>query len=62
MATELSTFIDETPLCDTHEHMAKEQQYLDNKPDIIQTLFMNYVQADFEVAGVDAEKFETFFN
>ena len=62
MATELSTFIDETPLCDTHEHMAKEQQYLDNKPDIIQTLFMNYVQADFEVAGVDADKFETFFN
>jgi hypothetical protein len=40
---------------DTHEHLNKEQEYLDNGPDVLQDLFNNYVTADLVVAGASGE-------
>ena len=51
MLTDLAHYIQETPLCDTHEHLNKEQEYVENGPDILQSLFNNYVLADLVVAG-----------
>ena len=55
MTTDLQSFIDQTPLCDTHEHLASEQRYLTERPDILQSLFDNYVSADLIVAGASQE-------
>ena len=57
-STDLAACIHETALCDTHEHLNKEHQYLDDKPDILQNLFQNYVSADFCSAGVAPEAME----
>ena len=51
MASDLQTFIEQTPLCDTHEHLASEANYLAAAPDILSSLFDNYVTADLVVAG-----------
>jgi hypothetical protein len=51
MTTELAHFIQTTPLCDTHEHLAKEDEYVTKGPDLLQDLFGNYVTADLVVAG-----------
>jgi hypothetical protein len=51
MATDLSHFIQTTPLVDSHEHMRKEAEYVEAGPDILQSLFQNYVPADLVVAG-----------
>ena len=45
--TDLSLFIRDTSLCDTHEHMPREDRYLDDNPDILRHLFHNYVMNDF---------------
>jgi uncharacterized protein len=51
MPTELTQYIQQTPLCDTHEHLTKETEYIDEGPDLLQNLFGNYVSADLVVAG-----------
>lgn len=51
MATELAQFIQSTPLCDTHEHLGNEERYVQEGPDLLQSLFENYVTADLIVAG-----------
>lgn len=51
MASELAQLIQSTPLCDTHEHLNGEEQYTANPPDLLQSLFDNYVPADLIVAG-----------
>ncbi len=51
MATDLQTYIQQTPLCDTHEHLGSERKYVNEGPDILQSLFDNYVTADLIVAG-----------
>jgi hypothetical protein len=53
VATDLADFIQQTPLCDSHEHMNKEDDYLNNGPDVLQCLFQNYVYADLVVAGAE---------
>ncbi len=40
---------------DTHEHLRKEQDYVDNGPDVLLDLFGNYVTADLVVAGASGE-------
>ena len=55
MATDLETHINETPLCDTHEHLRKENDFVENGPDVLQDLFGNYVCADLVVAGASPE-------
>ncbi len=51
MTTDLAQLIQKTLLCDTHEHLKSEEEYVDRGPDILQSLFANYVAADLIVAG-----------
>jgi predicted TIM-barrel fold metal-dependent hydrolase len=51
MTTALAAHILSTSLCDTHEHLRTEQTYTETGPDILQSLFENYVSADLVVAG-----------
>src|SRR5262245_33833484 len=56
--TDLAQHIQATPLMDTHEHLRKEQVYLQEGPDVLQDLFDNYVTADLVVAGATREAVE----
>jgi hypothetical protein len=49
--TDLAQHIQETPLIDTHEHLRKEQEYVENGPDVLADLFGNYIPADLLTAG-----------
>ncbi len=51
MNTDLIHHIQETALVDTHEHLRKEPDWLNDGPDILQDLFGNYVPADLHTAG-----------
>jgi predicted TIM-barrel fold metal-dependent hydrolase len=51
MPTDLALHIQSLPLCDTHEHLNTEEVYVTQGPDILQSLFDNYVHADLAVAG-----------
>ena len=51
MPTDLAQHIKDTPLCDTHEHLRRESDWLEDGPDILQDLFGNYVPADLKTAG-----------
>ncbi len=51
MATDLAGYIQNAPLADTHEHLKKETEWVENGPDILQDLFGNYVGADLHTAG-----------
>lgn len=62
MSSELARFIQQTPLVDSHEHLGKEQDYLDNPPDILQNLFANYVTADLVVGGAKPEAVNALTN
>lgn len=55
MPTNLALHIQQVPLCDTHEHLRKEKEYVQNGPDILQNLFGNYVPADLVVAGASQD-------
>lgn len=62
MPTALADFIQTTPLCDTHEHLRKEGEYVDNGPDLLQNLFGNYVSADLVVAGAGQAAVDRLLN
>jgi uncharacterized protein len=51
VTSDLARFIQETPLCDTHEHLRGEEEYVEQGPDVLCQLFDNYVTADLVVAG-----------
>src|SRR5258706_14378889 len=51
MPTQLAEHIQNTTLCDTHEHLRKESEFVERGPDILQSLFENYVTTDLGVAG-----------
>ena len=51
MATDLNNHIQSIRLVDTHEHMRRENDWVENGPDILQDLFGNYVPADLITAG-----------
>lgn len=55
MLTDLATFIQQTPLVDTHEHLWYEHSYLQAQPDILRQLFENYISADLRVAGASQD-------
>ena len=55
MATNLSEHIEQTALCDTHEHLRREPDWIDDGPDVLQDLFGNYVPADLITAGASQE-------
>ena len=52
-ATDLATHIQSIPLLDTHEHLGKESDYVENGPDVLCDLFENYIIGDLVVAGAD---------
>ena len=63
MQTRLAQHILSTPLCDTHEHLWSEQEFIRQKPDILQTLFSGgYVTADLVVAGASPEDAEALID
>lgn len=51
MPTDLAAHVAAQPLVDTHEHLAKEHEWVDSAGDILCDLFENYVPADFIAAG-----------
>ncbi len=53
--TDLSRHIDQIKLIDTHEHLRKESEWVEDGPDILQDLFGNYVPADLHSAGASPE-------
>ncbi len=53
--TELTHHIQTIRLVDTHEHMRRETDWVENGPDILQDLFGNYVPADLHTAGASPE-------
>ena len=60
--SDIAAFIQQTPLVDTHEHMRREEAYLDENPDILGQLFQNYVGADLFVAGASQEALDKLFD
>ena len=60
--SDIAAFIQQTPLVDTHEHMRREEAYLDENPDILCQLFQNYVGADLFVAGASQAALDKLFN
>lgn len=48
---DLSAHIQSLRMIDTHEHLNSERTFLDQFPDLLQSLFDNYVRADLVVAG-----------
>ena len=59
MPSDLQQFIGQTPLCDTHEHLHKESQWVEDGPrDVLEDLFTNYQPADLLSAGASAEAVE----
>ncbi len=56
MTTQLAEFIANATVIDTHEHMRKEPQWVDEGPhDVLADLFMNYVPADLASGGATPE-------
>src|SRR5579864_545119 len=55
LITDLAFHIQSTPLCDTHEHLRSEEEWVNDGPDILTDLFGNYVQADLVTAGATPE-------
>jgi hypothetical protein len=51
MATDLSLHIQNTRMVDSHEHLRKEDEYVNAGPDLLQSLFQNYVPSDLAVGG-----------
>ena len=62
MATDLASHIEETPLVDTHEHLKREPDWVDDGPDILEDLFGNYVGADLRTAGASEEAMQRLFD
>ena len=62
MSSELAQHIQRTPLCDSHEHLRKEQDYLDNPPDLLQNIFSSYLPADLVVAGASQAAVNTLLD
>ena len=60
--SDIAAFIQQTPLVDTHEHMRREEDYLEESPDILLQLFQNYVPADLFVAGASQEAIDRLFD
>jgi hypothetical protein len=57
MSSDLKEFIQQTPLCDSHEHLKKEQEWMEDGPrDVLEDLFTNYQPADLSSAGASDEQ------
>lgn len=55
MLNDLYDFIQQTPMIDTHEHLASEDEHVNDSPDVLQTLFDFYPASDLQSAGATQE-------
>ena len=62
MPSDLAAYIEQTRLCDTHEHLRAEKDWVEDGPDILQDLFGNYVGGDLHAAGADGEAVKRLFD
>lgn len=62
MTTDLAQHIQTTALCDSHEHLRSEDEYVNRGPDILQNLFGNYLPADLIVAGAPQAAVDRLLN
>jgi len=53
--TELYAHIQETPLVDSHEHLASEAEYLEGGKDVLRAVFPHYTISDLWAAGASKE-------
>lgn len=53
--TDLARHIAATPMSDVHEHILREEQYLETNPDLLQELLQNYLEHDLIAAGATPE-------
>jgi hypothetical protein len=60
--TEISAFIHDAPVCNTHEHMLGEEAFLKEKPAVLRTIFHNYMWGDLCVAGASREAVEALMD
>lgn len=60
--SQLSDFIRQTRLMDTHEHLRKEAEYVEKGPDVLQDIFQNYIESDLLVAGASPEAVKRLVN
>ncbi len=51
MKTNIAQYIEDTPLIDTHEHLHKEDHYVNNGPDVLADLFGMYIGDELLMAG-----------
>ncbi len=59
---DLAEHIQSLRMIDTHEHLDKEDEYVEHGPDILQDLFENYIQADLVVAGATEAAVKRLFD
>ena len=60
--TDLEHHIQTTPMMDTHEHLSKEVQFVEQGPDILQSLFDHYTTHDLRSAGATTEAIAALTN
>lgn len=60
--TELEAHIQATRLIDTHEHLQKEEKYVNDGLDILGALFAQYTSHDLRTAGISDEAMQRLFN
>ncbi len=53
--SDLSDYIHNAPLIDTHEHLKFEEEWVQEGPDVLQDIFGNYIIADLVVAGASQD-------
>jgi hypothetical protein len=59
---DLAEHIQSLRMIDTHEHLDKEAEYVEDGHDILQDLFENYIQADLVVAGASEAAVKRLFD
>lgn len=62
MPTDLARHIQTTPLVDTHEHQRPQQEFIDQGPDVLRTLFHHYLHTDLRTAGASQAAIERAAN
>jgi len=59
MLRDLYDHIQQTPIIDTHEHLASEDEHVNSSPDVLQTLFEFYPASDLQTAGASQDAVTT---
>ncbi len=60
--TDLANHIQATALIDTHEHMNKETAFVNEGPDILQSVFDHYTANDLVAAGASADAIKSLYD